>query len=216
MRLHSYVVEHDMGFAPNPFHGICTLATCKPKIRRYAKLHEYVIGTGTKKRGLQGRLVFVMEVSEATNFDDYWNDRRFIRKRPVMNGSFVQRYGDNIYHRDVQTKNWIQKDSFHSQKDGVPDTDNMQLDTGTTDRVLVGEWFVYWGGDGPLIPKHFEEFIHRGIGHRCIKDNTKIEEFLGWVDSQGEPGVRGDPCEWRYARKEGRLVRKVFPANVAA
>ncbi|WP_202913488.1 hypothetical protein [Acuticoccus sediminis] len=25
MRLFSYVVEHDQGFAPNPFYGVCTL-----------------------------------------------------------------------------------------------------------------------------------------------------------------------------------------------
>lgn len=28
-----YVIPFDSGFAPNPFHGICTLATCKPKVR---------------------------------------------------------------------------------------------------------------------------------------------------------------------------------------
>ena len=29
MRIYAYVVTHDNGFAPNPFHGFCTLATCK-------------------------------------------------------------------------------------------------------------------------------------------------------------------------------------------
>lgn len=28
-----YVIPFDSGFAPNPFHNICTLATCKPKMR---------------------------------------------------------------------------------------------------------------------------------------------------------------------------------------
>lgn len=32
--LFSYVVETDSGFAPNPFFGVCTLARCKPSIRR--------------------------------------------------------------------------------------------------------------------------------------------------------------------------------------
>lgn len=178
MRLHSYIVEHDMGFAPNPFHGICTLAACKPKIRKYAKLDEYVIGTGTKKRGLQARLVFVMKVSEIVTFDDYWADRRFIRKRAVMNGSFVQRYGDNIYHRNVETKEWIQEDSFHSQRGGIPDADNIRVDVGTTDRVLIGKEFIYWGGDGPKVPDYLDEFVHKGIGHRCIADDAKIKTFI--------------------------------------
>ncbi len=30
---HCYVIPYDSGFAPNPFHGICTLTTCKPDIR---------------------------------------------------------------------------------------------------------------------------------------------------------------------------------------
>ncbi|WP_198140678.1 Nmad2 family putative nucleotide modification protein [Polaromonas naphthalenivorans] len=29
-----YLMTHDSGFAPNPFHGTLTLATCKPGIRR--------------------------------------------------------------------------------------------------------------------------------------------------------------------------------------
>ena len=32
--LFSYVVATDSGFAPNPFFGLCTLACCKPAIRR--------------------------------------------------------------------------------------------------------------------------------------------------------------------------------------
>ena len=31
MTLYSYIVKHDNGFAPNPFHGFCTLACCKPE-----------------------------------------------------------------------------------------------------------------------------------------------------------------------------------------
>src|SRR5947209_14513965 len=80
MPLHSYVVEHDKGFAPNPFHGVCTLACCKPKIRKYAVRGEYVIGTGTKKRGLQGRLTYVMQIKDINTFDKYWGDRSFARK----------------------------------------------------------------------------------------------------------------------------------------
>ena len=32
-RVFSYVVVHDTGFSPNPFHGLLTLACCKPLIR---------------------------------------------------------------------------------------------------------------------------------------------------------------------------------------
>lgn len=202
MRLHSYVVEHDMGFAPNPFHGVCTLAACKPRIRKYAKLGEYIIGVGTKKRNLHGKLVYIMKVASIIGFDDYWADKRYLRKRAVVNGSLVQRYGDNIYHRNPKTNAWIQEHSFHSKAGGIPDPDNLEVDTGTTDRVLIADWFIYWGGDGPQIPNGFAMFVHEGVGHHCIEDETLIQDFVAWAASSGEPGVRGDPCEWKYARKK--------------
>jgi hypothetical protein len=202
MRLHSYIVEHDMGFAPNPFHGICSLAACKPRIRKRAQLGDYVIGTGTAKRKLRGRLVHLMKVSNIIGFDEYWEDSKFARKRAVMNGSFVQRYGDNIYHRDQLTGAWIQEDSFHSQVGGKPDPDNLLLDTGTTDRVLLAEWFIYWGGDAPQIPEQFSEFIHPGIGEKLIDDDAVIGDFLAWATSEGSWGVIGDPCEWKYPPKK--------------
>ena len=34
MRLFAYKMTHDTGFAPNPFWGWMTLATCKSQIRR--------------------------------------------------------------------------------------------------------------------------------------------------------------------------------------
>lgn len=35
--LFSYCIPYDDGAAPNPFWGLCTLAICKPRIRRAAK-----------------------------------------------------------------------------------------------------------------------------------------------------------------------------------
>ena len=44
--LYIYVVDRDFGFAPNPFHGYCTLATCKPKIRNGASIGNWIMGIG--------------------------------------------------------------------------------------------------------------------------------------------------------------------------
>jgi hypothetical protein len=57
MVLHSYVVARDYGFAPNPFFGVCTLATCKPLIRRIAHIGDWIVGTGSKKRKREKRIV---------------------------------------------------------------------------------------------------------------------------------------------------------------
>lgn len=44
MRVFTYVLDHDTGFAPNPFHGWCTLAGCKPVIRRTARIDDWIVG----------------------------------------------------------------------------------------------------------------------------------------------------------------------------
>lgn len=46
-RIYSYVVRYDSGFAPNPFYGYCTLATCKPDIRRAAEVGDWLVAPAT-------------------------------------------------------------------------------------------------------------------------------------------------------------------------
>ena len=101
MRLFSYVVARDYGFAPNPFFGHCTLATCKPKIRKAAVAGDWVVGTGSRTSGREGFLVYAMRISEVMSFNDYWADPRFRRKKPNLRGSKKQAFGDNIYYRDA-------------------------------------------------------------------------------------------------------------------
>ncbi len=87
MQLYSYVVARDFGFAPNPFFGTCTLATCKPDIRRSAIVGDWIVGTGSKTRKRHGNLVYVMKVAEKMTFNQYWEDRRFQLKKPNLSGS---------------------------------------------------------------------------------------------------------------------------------
>ena len=152
-KLYSYIVARDYGFAPNPFYGFCTLATCKPRIRKSAAIGDWIIGTGSKRKNKAGHLVYAMRVTETMPFDEYWNDPRFQRKKPDPYGSEKQGYGDNIYHRDSSlTDEWKQLDSHHSRGDGSPNLKNIERDTGV-DRVLISDDFIYCGGSGPLIPK---------------------------------------------------------------
>lgn len=193
-----------MGFAPNPFHGVCTLATCKPKARRYMSKGDYVIGTGSKPRRLNGHLVYIMRIGEVSTFSAYWSDPRFARKKPVMNGSVAQRYGDNVYYRSAEGLPWIQADSFHSLEGGV-NLKNLSRDTDSTDRVLIGDWFMYWGELAPKIPAEFLDFVHTTQGEIIIKDEVRIAAFVAWASSQGEANcVLGDPIEWAYEEKRAR------------
>ena len=85
MRLYSYIVARDFGFAPNPFHGCCTLATCKPQIRASASVGDWIIGTGAKtKYRLTAHLIYAMTVDEVITFEAYWQDVRFSRKATCL------------------------------------------------------------------------------------------------------------------------------------
>ena len=195
-RLHSYVVARDYGFAPNPFHGLCTLATCKPKIRQAAKIGDWVVGTGSKTRKRDGFLVFAMRVSEKLTFSEYWNDPRFRRKRPNLHASKVRAFGDNIYEWDRLNGSWLQADSHHSRQDGTLNIHNVRRDT-SVDRVLVSDDFVYFGGQGPRIPKFGPEgIVHSGIGHSSSFSEQTVAQFVEWLRGLGEAGYCGVPLDW--------------------
>lgn len=194
MTLRAYVVLRDYGFAPNPFFGHCTLATCKPRIRRVSAIGDWVVGTGSKQRGRADRLAFAMRVTEALTYDEYWSDPRFNQKRPNLRGSKKQAFGDNIYHRDAGSGTWLQEDSHHSLRDGQPNPENVAHDT-QADRVLVSSDFVYWGGAGPTIPARFAQ-LYVGRGHRTNFRDGLEEDFVDWLRQRGESGFAGEPLDW--------------------
>lgn len=197
MRLYSYVVRYDIGFAPNPFHGWCTLATCKQDIRRKAQIGDWIVGTGSTTRDAGGRLVYAMRVDEVLAFDAYWHDPRFACKRPNRHGSIKRAYGDNIYHHGPSGE-WVQEDSRHSLSDGSPNQGHIDKDT-SADAVLASQQFTYWGARGPDIPKHLRQgeldLVHTAQSHRCCFPDATRDEAIAWITSL-EPGVHADPPDW--------------------
>ena len=195
-KVYSYIVARDYGFAPNPFYGFCTLATCKPGIRKAARIGDWVVGTGSKVNGRSGHIVFAMRVTEAMSFNQYWYDPRFRNKRPTQRGSWKQAYGDNIYRRDEHTNEWFQIDSHHSHEYGKWNPANIDHDT-KVDRVLVSVDFVYWGGGGPKLPEFAGHSICKtGIGHKANFPQQVVEEFVNWLRGSGVSGYCGDPLNW--------------------
>lgn len=194
-KLYSYVVARDYGFAPNPFRGFCTLATCKPKIRKVAGVNDWIVGTGSKGKGLQDRIVYAMQISEAMTFNEYWQDQRCILKCPNLHSSISNAFGDNIYHRTVAGE-WQQADSHHSYALGQPNCANIQHDT-STDRVLIARNFAYWGGSGPELPRFAGMDIRKnGPGHRCRFSPETVAAFIKWFGALPETGALADPVDW--------------------
>ena len=196
-KVYSYCVARDYGFAPNPFYGVCTLATCKPIIRRKAAVGDFIVGTGSKGLGQQGKLVYAMSVSEVMSLDEYWADPRFEVKKPNLAGSVKKRFGDNIYHS--VNGFWCQEDSHHSHENGTPNVENLQIDTGT-DRMLVSEYFTYFGRNAPTIPNqlrnyHGFDLCQQKPGHKCNFPEAFVEEFSNYFMTLPR-GYLGSPRNW--------------------
>ncbi len=179
-----YTVKEDTGFAPNPFHGVCTLATCKPDIRKDAKPGDFVIGKAKAPHGL--RAVVVMEVNEILTLDKYWHDPEFACKKSHRNGDPIHACGDNIYHRSDGS--WVQAPSFHNG-------DHIEHDTGRTDRVLLSRNFTYFGAEGPDLPDLHCADLNKPIRKMWyIKDRDRpvMDAWIGSLIGQGRIAIPSD------------------------
>lgn len=199
LRVFSYKIVRDFGFAPNPFHGVCTLATCKPQIRTSVQPNDIVIGCGSSGNGLAGRIICVMRIANKCGFQEYWENPRFAVKRPFFKGSRRRAYGDNIYHRDADGQ-WIQELSHHSFADGSLNEANRLRDTGS-DNILWSDDFVYFGRSAPLIPAHLrafngEDLYPSGRSHRVNFSTEFVAAVDAWFRELPARGCRGRPAAW--------------------
>lgn len=185
MKLSAYVVLVDSGFSPNPFWGRCTLACCKPTVRRLAAPGDIIVGSGSRKAGLSGRLIYAMRVGEVLPYEIYW--RRFPSKRPSTQSEITRR-GDNIWHPvDGQ---WVGVEgALHDRRHRARDLRGQY--------VLVSDEFYYFGRGAPLVPIGLQKVLAKTQGHRNTRDPQLIRRFWSWVRrTGGQPGRSGMPSEF--------------------
>ncbi len=145
MTLYSYCLRIDDGAAPNPYWGVCTLAICKPSIRRVAKIGDWVVGHGSRRSPLgdiSDCIVYAMNVTDVKSLSDY--DRHFRAKLrgkiPVIKHRDVRRrVGDCVYDFSRPGKPRL--------RPGVHDESNRSKDLRGVN-VLLSESFFYFG-DAP-------------------------------------------------------------------
>ena len=183
-RLFSYVVTYDSGFAPNPYGGILTLATCKPRIRATAQRGDWLLGTGSVQGVGAGRVVYAACITEVVPLEQYATDVRFAVKYPAVGKEPWQRHGDNIYTR-LSDGTWHQRRNIHHVAKDI------SRDLGGKN-VLVCERFWYFGNAAPLLPEALAVLVKRGPGHRCEDSPALIAALVSWLGTF-TPGVSGAP-----------------------
>lgn len=201
MRLYSYVVAHDTGFAPNPFWGFCTLANCKPAIRRTAQAGDWVVGLTPKYDG--NRLIYAMTVEESLPFGKFFCDSRFATRIPNYDmGQVVYKCGDNIYEPKPDGE-FLQLPSTHSNgKEENPATKKRDLGG---KNVLISKTFYYFGSQALCLPPTLEQLKVLRF-HKCRFSQDTISSFLAFI-SDKPAGVNAPPTSWPRDDDSWQTVR---------
>jgi hypothetical protein len=179
MKLYSYVVDHDTGFAPNPYFGVCTLCLCKYRERpgkprnivELAEEGDWIAGTGgadLRKSAGHGKLVYAMRVDKKLTREQYHTSPRFAKKKPSTTGTYDETRGDNKPPRNGFEK----RDQF----------------------VLISRHFYYFGSAAISIPRDFPNLEKRGPGFRSDFDPQYIVRFVRWLERK-KAGRHGEPCQ---------------------
>lgn len=190
MTLYSYVVTHDTGFSPNPFWGYCTLANCKPAIRRNAAVGDWIFGLTSKALG--NRLAYAMEISEVISYESYFRDPRFTAKIPnYSRGQVVYKCGDNIYE-PLGDGAFRQLQSMHSAGSNEH-PERKAHDLGGIN-VLISHNYYYFGRDALPLPEELHD-LKVGRAHKCRFDPETVRLALEFIKHQ-QRGVNAAPARW--------------------
>jgi hypothetical protein len=209
MKLFTYILRSDTGFAPNPFHGYCTLATCKPKIRQTAKAGDWVVGISPKK--YRHKLVYAMKVTEICSFDGYFNDPRFAKKIPNCSNQHgtkqeqaLRKCGDNIYE-PLRNGRYRQLRSTHSGPKPFGREENRKKKEKDlkSKNVLISsaDNFYYFGANAGEMPPEIKKALRAGRGHKVFDDRNAQKESIrdktiSFLKSTFQPGRHGNPQNW--------------------
>ncbi|MCU0073863.1 hypothetical protein N8H71_19905 [Pseudomonas koreensis] len=202
MKLFTYKMTHDTGFAPNPFGHTLTLATCKPAIREKKKVGEWIAGftSSTLNHDPVGeeRLVFLMRIGEKCHLRDYFSDPRFRDKIPLPHlNDPILKAGDNIYRPLVpgatEFFHFEQLKNINHWAGCGPDLDHLREDV-SGQFVLIADIFYYFGASPLTIPSSCRPKIPKGQarhGYRTQPD--RAERFLNYIQSNYKPGLHCNP-----------------------
>ncbi|BAZ33486.1 hypothetical protein NIES4074_60000 (plasmid) [Cylindrospermum sp. NIES-4074] len=182
MRLFSYCLRYDDGAAPNPFWGICTLAICKPAIRRVANIGDWVVGLGSRHSpigSITNCVVYAMQITNKMTLQEY--DEfcliYYPHKIPKWRShKFEYRIGDCIYD--------YSQGEPPKLRESVHETGNREGDLKGVN-VLLSEHFYYFGDKPICLPDSLNPIIHTNQGHKSTANQAYVNEFINWIDNLG-------------------------------
>jgi hypothetical protein len=164
--LFSYVVDHDLGFAPNPYDGFCTLVHCKfggtwgkPNIVELADEQDWILGSGgqSKRSAGNGKIIYLMRVDQKLPFEKYLKDPRFQGRSDCFDGGDGNRFALVSWTYFYFGKNALSVAKLPSSL-AVPN------------------------------------LLKKGIGFRRDLPEETINKLTAWFSRKYALGMHGDPC----------------------
>lgn len=166
-KLFSYVVAHDLGFAPNPFGTFCTLAKCKFGTRKrrniveLAEVGDWIAGTGAADLGKSaghGKLIYAMRVDEVIPLHEY------------CKAYCGHRIDAEPEDDDPTSVALVSRYFFYFGRNAIDISDIPQK----------------------YLDHPFEKF---GPGHRADFKEEFVEAFAEWLRLHFKIGIHGPPCK---------------------
>ena len=162
--LFSYVVDHDLGFAPNPSSGFCTLVHCKfggiggkRNIVEMAEEGDWVLGSGgtSKLSAGTGKIIYLMRVDKKLDIKAFLADPRF--------------QGRSDCFEQGNKFALVSSTFYYFGKNAIP---LVELPKSVAPPTL----------------------LKKGIGYRRDLSLAGIEALTNWFANHYQPGTHGDPC----------------------
>jgi len=189
-----YKMTYDTGFAPNPFWGYLTLATCTPNhMRANLQKGDWIVGVEAKelakkrkahgwKEDVDQSLVYIAKISEVMDLTSYFNDERFQEKKYQKSDDWRKRGGDNVYYKENGMWKWIRGHDHEFDTKNMPDEevffpiekfDELWAKRGSKENIYGKQILQDIRGNRVFIS---EEFSY--LGDMCIELPKELKKFL--------------------------------------
>lgn len=177
--LYTYKMTTDSGCAPNPYQ-LCTLAICKPKIRKSAKVGDYIVGFGSKFLGSENKIIYIMKVTNKLTFDEY----NWLCKKKYLSKI---KNGDCIYYR--KNNKLIQRfNKYHGESCIFSDT--------SSPYVLLSDNYLYFGSNSINVSNSLKNIIPKYRGHKSKSNEIYLSDFENWFNNLNmiyKNNIQGEP-----------------------
>jgi hypothetical protein len=180
MKLYTYCLRYDSGAAPNPYWGICTLAICKPAIRRTAEIGDWIVGLGSAHSpigDISDHVVYAMKVTGKLTLKEYdqFCKTFVIKKIPDWRSrDYRLRMGDCIYNY-VTGENPKMRRGVHNELNKERDLSGQY--------ALLSKQFFYFGSKPVRLPEHLQPIIHTTQGYKSEANEPFIDPFVTWMEA---------------------------------